>query len=50
MPDKAPRQTVGNRGCPVLAFDCALAGAEWMLCPAAELGRRHQSTGETSCV
>ena len=33
------RRPVDHRGRPVLAMDCALAGAEAATCPAAQLGR-----------
>jgi len=33
------QRTGRHRGSPVLAMDGVLAGAEWALCPAAELGR-----------
>jgi hypothetical protein len=38
-PNKSLQRTVNQRGRPALAMDGVLAGAEWALCPAAELGR-----------
>lgn len=37
--NNALQRTSGHRGRPVLAMDCTLAGAEWDMCLAAELGR-----------
>ncbi len=37
--NNALQRTGKHRGRPVLAMDCALAGAEWAPCLAAELGR-----------
>jgi hypothetical protein len=39
MPNNALQRTVTHRGRPVLAMDCALAGAKECLWPAAELNR-----------
>ena len=39
MSNHALQRSGGHRGRPVLAIDCVLAGAEWALCPAAELDR-----------
>jgi hypothetical protein len=38
-PNNALQRNVTHRGRPVLAMDCALAGAEWGSCPSAELCR-----------
>jgi len=37
--NNALQRTDVHRGRPVLARDCALAGAEWASCLSAELGR-----------
>ena len=39
QPNNTLQRTNGHRGRPALAIDCVLAGAEWALCPAAELDR-----------
>lgn len=39
MPNNTLQRTSDQRGRPVLAMDGVLAGAEWTLCLAAELGR-----------
>jgi len=39
MPNHALQRNVIDRGRSVLAMDGVLAGAEWALCPPAELGR-----------
>jgi hypothetical protein len=38
-PNNTLERTVKHRGCAVLAMDCVLAGAEWVLIAAAQLGR-----------
>jgi hypothetical protein len=38
-PNNALQRNVTNRGSPVLAINGVLAGAEWALCPSAELDR-----------
>ena len=39
QPNYKLQRTVQHRGRTVLAMDCALAGAEWAPCPAAEFNR-----------
>ena len=38
-PNKALQRNVIDRGHPVLAIDCELAGLEWASCSSAELNR-----------
>jgi hypothetical protein len=38
-PNNALERSCGHRGCAALAVNCALAGAEWAPCLAAQLSR-----------